>query len=74
MPLANGLLHRWPGVRLAAVDLLYTLQQFEVSIFRIAGLMSDRSAGSRLDELLLSQDVSAAPGTAPSSTFRVQSD
>ena len=32
MPIANGLFHRYPGVREAAADILLSLQHFAVSL------------------------------------------
>jgi hypothetical protein len=32
MPVANGLFHRWTGVRENALELLTTLQHFPVSL------------------------------------------
>ena len=48
MPIANGLFHRWPGVREAAIEVLQNLQQYPVSLAStlIASILFPHGAGS----------------------------
>jgi hypothetical protein len=49
IPIANGLLHRYPGIREAAADILLSLQQYPVRllVFTLAAWLTIRSEDKR---------------------------
>ena len=62
MAIGHGLLHRWPGVREAAVDLFLNLQYYLVcsrlsTLFVLKTDEGDRTTGRGKHELLSPQDV-----------------
>jgi len=64
MPVANGLFHRWPGVRENALELLTTIQLYPVSDKSRLELTPGRPSIRRDDELFPPENIPPSPGTS----------